>query len=238
MAYQVLTTFSPEGRILQVEYAYKAVKLSEVTAIGAKGKNSVVVVVQKKVQDKLIDPSTVTHMFRITDSIAVCLVGLLTDVFYMARRLGHVAAIFQRKNGFDIPVSVAAQELAAVHQLESQYSALRPTGVSAIIFGFEPSRNDFVLFRVEPSGYSAGYRAVAAGVKEIEAMSALEKKIRALDTERENEEFVVSVLQTVVGVDFEPKDIEVAAITRANPKFRILAESDVDQILKAVAEKD
>jgi 20S proteasome subunit alpha 1 len=238
MSHQVLTTFSPEGRILQVEYAYKAVKLSEVTAIGAKGKNSVVVVVQKKVQDKLIDPATVTHMFRITNSVAACLVGVLTDVLYIARRLANAGAIFQRKNGFDIPVSVAAQQLAEIHQLESQYSALRPTGVAAIIFGFDPSRNDFLLFRVEPSGYSAGYRAVAAGVKEIEGMSALEKKVRPLETEKENEEFVVSVLQTVVGVDFEPKDIEVAVITRANLKYRILADDDVDQILKAVAEKD
>ena len=110
--------------------------------------------------------------------------------------------------------------------------------VSALLFGFEPSEDDFALFRVEPSGVSVGYRAVACGVKEVEAMSALEKKITEMDGENQVGEFVVSTLQTVVGVDFEAKEVQVAVITRENTKFRLMDEGQVDEILKAVAEKD
>ena len=233
-----LTIFSPEGRLWQVEYAFKAVKQAEVTAIGAKGKSAVVVAVQKKVQDKLIDPATVTLMFRITDHVGACLVGMTADVQYVVRRLRYEAAQFERKNGFEIPVSVLANRLSEIHQLESQYSGIRPTAVSALLFGFEPSEDDFALFRVEPSGVSVGYRAVACGVKEVEAMSALEKKITEMDGENQVGEFVVSTLQTVVGVDFEAKEVQVAVITRENTKFRLMDEGQVDEILKAVAEKD
>ena len=233
-----ITIFSPEGRLWQVEYAYKAVKQAEVTAIGAKGKNALVVAVQKKVQDKLIDPSTVTLMFRITEHVGACLVGMFADVLYIVRRLRYEAAQFERKNGFEIPVSVLANRLSEIHQLESQYSGIRPTAVSALLFGFEPSEDDFALFRVEPSGVSVGYRAVACGVKEVEAMSALEKKITEMDGENQVGEFVVSTLQTVVGVDFEAKEVQVAVITRENTKFRLMDEGQVDEILKAVAEKD
>ncbi|OHT01658.1 Family T1, proteasome alpha subunit, threonine peptidase [Tritrichomonas foetus] len=233
-----ITIFSQEGRLWQVEYAFKAVKQAEVTAIGAKGANSLVVAVQKKVQDKLIDPSTVTHMFRITEHVGACLIGLLPDVLYICRRLRYDAAQFEFKNGFEIPVNILSSRLSEIHQIESQYSGARPTAVSAIIFGFEPSKNDFALYKVEPSGFTSGYRAVSCGVKEVEAMSALEKKYESFPTEKETAEFVISTLQTVVGLDFEAREVEVAVVTRENTAYRVMKADEVEKVLTAVAEKD
>jgi 20S proteasome subunit alpha 1 len=235
---RTITVFTQEGRLLQVEYAFKAVKQSEVTAIGAKGKTAVVVAVQKKIQDTLIDPTTVTHMFRITEHVGSCLVGLLPDVIYIARRLRYDAILFERKNGFEIPVSQLAARLSEIHQFETQHVAYRPTAVAAIIFGHDLATNDFALYRIDPSGTSCGYRAVAAGVKETEAMSALEKKIQPFEDEKTLSEFVLSTLQTVVGMDFEAKELEVAVINWENKKFRLLDSETVDEILKGVAEKD
>ncbi|OHT03381.1 Family T1, proteasome alpha subunit, threonine peptidase [Tritrichomonas foetus] len=233
-----ITIFSPEGRLWQVEYAFKAVKQAEVTAIGAKGTDSLIVAVQKKVQDKLIDPSTVTHMFRISEHVGACLVGLLPDILYICRRLRYEAAQFDFKNGFEIPVSVLATRLSEIHQIESQYAGARPTAVSALLFGFEPSVDKFALFKVEPSGFTSGYRAVSCGVKEVEAMSALEKKIDNFATSKDTAEFVLSTLQIVVGLDFEAKEVEVAIMTKEDTKYRIMKPEEVEQILTAVAEKD
>ncbi|KAH0789747.1 proteasome subunit alpha type-6-like [Histomonas meleagridis] len=233
-----ITIFSPEGRLWQVEYAYKAVKQAEVTAVAAKGKESVIVAVQKKVQDKLIDPTTVTHMFKITDHVGACLVGLTSDVYYICRRLRYEAALFEHKNGIEIPVSILASRLSEIHQIESQYSSARPTAVSSILFGYEPSKKDFDLYKVDPSGVSCGYKAVSCGVKETEALSTLEKKIRPMETTKDTAEFVVSTLQTVVGADFDPKEIEVAVITKDNTNYRLMNEDEINIILTAVAEKD
>lgn len=233
-----ITVFSPEGRLWQVEYAFKAVKQSEVTSVAAKGQNSIVVAVQKKVEDKLIDPSTVTHMFRISEHVGACLVGLPPDMHYICRRLRAFSANFEFKNGFEAPVSVLAGSLSEIHQIESQYSGARPTAVSALLFGFEPSTQNFVLYKVEPSGFSCGYRAVSCGVKETEAMSALEKKIEDFPSAKENAEFVLSTLQTVVGIDFEPKEVEVAVMTKDQTSYRLMTHEEVDKILTAVAEKD
>jgi 20S proteasome subunit alpha 1 len=236
--HRFITVFSPEGRLQQVEHAHKAVKLAEVTSIAAKSRHGVVVAVQKKVPDKLVDPRTVTHMFRITAHVGACLVGVLHDVLFLHQNAAWSAVQFQEKNGFEIPVSVLAQEISALHQRASQYQGFRPLAVAAIVFGFDAAADGFALFRVEPSGFCSGFRAVAAGVKDTEAMSALEKKYREFDSLKETEEFVLSTLQTVIGVDFEPADVEVALVTRDNRAFRLLPLPDVDAVLKAVAEKD
>jgi 20S proteasome subunit alpha 1 len=232
-----ITVFNQEGRLWQVEYALKAVKLSDITAVAAKGTDSVVVAVQKKIPHILIDPSSLTHMFRISEHVGACLVGLLTDVLYICRRLRYEAANFQRKNGFEIPVSVLAAHLSSLHQLESQYLSIRPTAVSAILFGFDPVTASFALYRVDPAGLASGFRAVSAGGKENEAMAALEKRTDPLETVQETKEFVLGTLRSVAGVDLAPKDVEVAVMTRDSSSYRLLSAAEVQELLPTVAGK-
>ena len=94
---KVMKVFSVDGRIYQVEYAFKAVNQFGQTSIAIRGTDSVVVCTQKKVPDKLIVPDSVTNIFNIADDIGAVIVGNMQDAKYIVTWLRQQAAEFKFK---------------------------------------------------------------------------------------------------------------------------------------------
>lgn len=82
-----ISVFTSEGKLLQLEYAFKAVKNSNLTTVGVRGKDTVVVVTEKRVPDKLIDEKSVTNLFKACPSIGVATTGLYPDCKAVVTRL-------------------------------------------------------------------------------------------------------------------------------------------------------
>ncbi|KAF8873309.1 hypothetical protein BD779DRAFT_1805263 [Infundibulicybe gibba] len=56
------SVFSSEGWLCQVESAYKGISGSGHTTIAARGKDRSIVITERKILDKLLDASTITHI--------------------------------------------------------------------------------------------------------------------------------------------------------------------------------
>jgi len=178
---RLLTIFSPDGHLYQLEYAFKSVAAVGITSVGVRGGNCCVVATQRKVKDRSVDPASVTNLFRLTPKIGCVMTGPLAD----CRAVVDLAGAF------------------------------------------------------------FGYSACAAGTKEQEASSLFEKKIKDRGTTMSYElavQSAIEVLQTCVGADFKPSEIEVG-VTSTNPDgsagdFRVLADEEVEKVLGLIAERD
>ncbi|DAZ99682.1 TPA: hypothetical protein N0F65_001919 [Lagenidium giganteum] len=235
-----ITIFSPEGRLYQIEYAFKAAKESGLTSVAVRGSKSCVVVTQKKVADKLIDPDSVTNIFQITPEIGCLMTGLYPDAKAQVQRLRYEANEFEHKFGYKIPCHVLAKRIADVAQVYTQHASMRAFGVITMLVSIDDEKGP-QLFKIDPAGHFWGYKATAAGTKEQEAQNYLEKKIRsnANMDEETTIHTAISCLQSVLSADFRPNEIEVGVVTADGDKrFRKLTEEEIEAHLTAISERD
>ncbi|KAK6464289.1 nucleophile aminohydrolase [Scheffersomyces coipomensis] len=237
-----ITIFSPEGRLFQVEYAFKAINSANITALGVTGKDSAVLISQKKIPDKLLDAKTVSYLFKITPSIGLVATGSIADARTQALRARAEATEFRYKYGYEMPVGSLAKRMANLSQLYTQRAYMRPLGV-ALTFcqvDFEDENRGPQIFKCDPAGYYTGFKAVATGPKQQEATTYLEKKFKKTDHVKgdwkETVEFSISALSSVLGTEFRKNDIEIGVATEEG--FRILTPEEIDERLVSIAEQD
>ena len=90
------------------------------------------------------------------------------------------------------------------------------------------------------AGYFVGFKACAAGTKDTEAATFLEKKMKASTPSGRQATVMaaISALQNIIAEDFKAKDIEVSVVTAEEPEFKVLTEQQVDAALTAISEQD
>lgn len=239
--YQI-TIFSPEGKLHQVEYAFKAIKSCNLTSLAIRGKDSVVVAIQKKVDDRLIDPSSVTNILRITPQIGVMITGRESDGRSWVTRLKQEAFEYLQENGNQIPVDVMTVRAANIAQLYTQKSSMRAYACELVFFGYDVMKGS-MLYKVDPSGHFLGYYACSSGVKEQEGNNVLEKVFKekkgfeGLSSE-ENVRLAIESLQNTLGQDFKKNDVEVAMVNKETGEFKRLTEEEIEAHLQIIQKFD
>jgi len=198
-----------------------------------------VIVTQKKVPDKLIDPETVTHLFSITPRIGCVATGRTPDARSSVQRARYEAADFKRKFGYEVPVDYLTKRMADIAQVSTQHAFMRPFGVALIFIGIDPEQGP-LLYKSDPAGYFIGYKATSAGAKEDEAATWLENKFKkkpVLD-QKQTIQMAINCMQTILATELKKMDIEVAIVTTDNPLFRRLPEDEIEIHLTEISERD
>lgn len=165
--------FSPDGRVFQVEYALKAVENSG-TAIGIRGKDGVVLAVEKLVTSKLFEYGANKRVFNIDKHIGMCVAGLLADARAVVDIARDEAVNYRNQYRSPVPLKYLVDRVSAYVHAYTLYSAVRPFGVSIILSSYTPIDGPS-MYSIDPSGVSYGYFGAAAGKAKQAAKTEIEK---------------------------------------------------------------
>ncbi|CAK9149468.1 unnamed protein product [Ilex paraguariensis] len=176
-----ITIFSPEGRLFQVEYAFKAVKAAGITSIGVRGKDS----------DKLLDQTSVTHLFSITKYLGLLATGTTADARTLVQQARNEAAEFRFKYGYEMPVEVLARWIADKSQVYTQHAYMRPLGVADARTLVQQARNEAAEFRFK-YGYEMPVEVLARWIADKSQVYTQHAYMRPL-----------GVVAMVLGIDDE-----------------------------------
>jgi len=177
------TTFSPDGRVFQVEYANKAVDNSG-TVVGIRCKDGVVLVVEKLVHSRMLVEGSNRRVHTIDDHLGAASAGLVADARQIVKHARKEAQSWRDLYACPIPTRVLCARLGSFVQSYTLYAHLRPFGCSLLVAGRdEPALgsdagstdNGARLYCVEPSGLVRGYYAAAIGKGRQTARTELEK---------------------------------------------------------------
>jgi len=170
-----LTTFSPSGKLVQIEYALAAVS-SGAASVGLKACNGVVLATEKKHKSILYEEHSTYKVEKITDNIGMVYSGMGPDYRVLVARARKMAHAYKLEKGEDIPTSQLVSRVAMVMQEYTQSGGVRPFGVSLLIAGWDAGSNKPFLFQCDPSGAYFAWKATAMGKNYVNAKTFLEKR--------------------------------------------------------------
>merc|ERR1712216_1061601 len=162
------------GRLYQVEYAFLSAKNAKSTAIGYIGSNTACLITSKKISDRLINPSTISNIHKITDQIALMSLGRSSDCRSSCSKAREIAHEFYYKNGYEIPASYLSTQLADHFQMYTQHAYRRCFGCEVIICACDDEFGP-QLFHIVPAGHVYGYKALSIGDKKGKVNDYLDK---------------------------------------------------------------
>ena len=232
---QVITIFSPDGRLLQVEYAVEAVNRGA-TVLGVSCPEGIVLGAKEHVRAELQDPDFGWKIFKVDEHIGATVVGLGSDARILIDQARIYAQINRLTYDEPIDVEVLTKRIGDIKQLYTQNAGVRPFGVSIIFGGVDKTGNR--LFATDPSGSYRAYRAVALGNgREVAEVILNEEYNEDLKLD-EAIKLAVKCLVKAIEARREKLVIRLAVIPSETKKFRMLTTQEVGPYMRRVTRID
>ncbi len=227
---RAITTFAPDGRILQVEYARQAARQGS-TALALVTKEGIVILADKKIPNKLVISDSVEKIFKIDDHILATFAGFISDGRVLIERARIIAQEHRIVYGTKIDVRSLVKDIADYMQIFTQYGGLRPFGVAIIFAGINEDGTK-ELFMIEPSGAYFQYKAAVIGEGEVKIWSILEKEYKEEISLKDGIKLGLKALKEALGKDFDINRVDGAVITKEGIKF--LTRKEMEEYFKEI----
>ncbi len=218
------TMFSPEGHILQAEYAEKAVKLGSAN-IGIKCSEGVVIVADKGNKDTLIIPESADKIHEIDEHIMASAAGILSDARILINQTRVTAQ--QHKITYDSPIDIESiiREISDLQQQYTQHPGVRPFGVALMVAG--KNGQDCKLYTTEITGNYLEYNATAIGKDDEKIREMLRKEYKKDMTIEQAIKLALNIFKKILGNAFDIQRFNIAFIKNNEKKLNKLKGDEI-----------
>ncbi|KAG1366283.1 proteasome subunit alpha type-1 [Cocos nucifera] len=226
-----VTTWSPAGRLFQVEYAMEAVKQGS-AAIGLRSATHVVLATVNKAASEL--SSHQKKVFKMDDHIGVAIAGLTADGRVLSRFLRSECINHAFVYESPLPVSRLVVHLADKAQVCTQRSWKRPYGVGLLVAGLDETGAH--LYYNCPSGNYFEYQAFAIGSRSQAAKTYLERRFEAFNNYPREElikDALSAIKETLQGEKLTSAICTVAVVGVGEP-FHVIDQKTIQEVIDSM----
>ena len=225
------TMFSPDGRLLQVEYAKKAVRQGT-NSLGVVCKDGVLLLSDKKIIEPLVIASSVEKIFQVDDHIGASATGYIMDGRVLVERAQVMAQQHRVTYDTAIDMITLVKEVADLKQSFTQFGGARPFGVSVLFAGVDILGPQ--LYLTDVTGIYNQYKATAVGENEAQLKEILEKEYKDDLTIEQGLKLALSAFKKVFAKAFDPDKIDGAFISVEDKKFQRIDRENLRKLAKKI----
>ncbi|CAL6037838.1 20S_proteasome alpha subunit 3 [Hexamita inflata] len=236
------TMFSDEGRLMQVEYAMKAVSQAP-PVLGIVAQDGIVIAAQKRIP-KLFDQDRSGKICLLDQHLAAAVCGIIADANYLVDEARLLCQEHRLHYNEPIGVERLVTQIADTKQSVTQYGGLRPYGVSFLIAGYDEKKKAYNLFQTDPSGNFSQWTATSIGKSSADINSRLKTFVRNLNaqlTVTDSKKFAVaSLTKAVEKLDYNADNIEVVVIryNEGQVSVEYVENDEVNKLCNEVKDED
>ena len=215
------TMFSPEGTIIQVEYAEKATKWGS-SSIGMVCSDGIFIIADKRIDDKLIVSKSANKIYEIDSHIISSAAGVVADARVLVERVQVLAQQHRVTYDSSIEPELVIKEIANIKQQFTQYGGARPFGVFFMLAGMNGRKPELYVSNV--SGNYFSYYANAIGENDDKIKEKLREKYKHDFTIKKGVKTALDIFKEINGSKFNIERFEVMQIKDGEKISRIEGE--------------
>lgn len=231
------TMFSPQGRLFQVEYAMEAISHAP-TSVAVLSKEGIVLAAENRETSvsKLIQPQKHSEkIYLLDDHVACSVAGITSDANTLIKYLRGSTQRYRQQYDESMPCEQLVQSLCNLKQSYTQFGGQRPFGCSFLYAGWDV-HHGYQLYKSDPSGNYAGWKATCIGANEKTAESVLKQEYKVDCTQKEALLLAIKVMsKTMDGSTLTSAKLDFAVLTRDDSgkcKMISLTNKEVDDLIK------
>ena len=223
------TMFSPEGHLLQVEYAEKTIRLGS-SSIGMICSDGVFILADKRVEDKLIIPKSAYKVYEIDSHIVASVAGIVSDARVLIERAQILSQQHRVTYDSQIEPELIIKEISNIKQQFTQYGGARPFGVSLMIAGLNGKKPE--LYTSDVTGNYFSYYANAIGENDEKIREKLREKYKNDLSIKKGVKIAMEIFKEIQEAKFNISRFELAFISSDSGKLERIEGEKLREFMK------